>query len=93
MIITSSLVYELRNRTDEPLMRCKRALQACGGDMDKAEEYIRVNYRKSDEVLAEREACARLLEAMREKSNNPLFRSACTIGAANIRARGQNENA
>lgn len=38
-------------------------------------------------VAAEREACALLCEAMREKSRNSLFRSALTTAAGAIRAR------
>lgn len=39
-------------------------------------------------VLAEREACAVLMAAMRDKSRNHLFRSALTIAEGEIRARG-----
>jgi elongation factor Ts len=40
--ITASLVKELREKTDAPMMECKRALTEAGGDMDKAEEILRV---------------------------------------------------
>jgi elongation factor Ts len=40
--ITASLVAELRAKTDAPMMECKRALTESGGDMEKAEEILRV---------------------------------------------------
>ena len=40
--ITASLVAELRGKTDAPMMECKRALTEAGGDMEKAEEILRV---------------------------------------------------
>ena len=40
--ITASMVKELRERTDAPMMECKKALTEAGGDMAKAEEILRV---------------------------------------------------
>jgi len=40
--ITASMVGELRAKTDAPMMECKRALTEAAGDMDKAEELLRV---------------------------------------------------
>ena len=40
--ITASMVKELREKTDAPMMECKRALTEAGGDIDKAEEILRV---------------------------------------------------
>jgi elongation factor Ts len=40
--ITASMVAELRAKTDAPMMECKRALTEAEGDMDKAEELLRV---------------------------------------------------
>ncbi|WP_300454043.1 translation elongation factor Ts [Accumulibacter sp.] len=40
--ITASMVKELRERTDAPMMECKRALTEAAGDIDKAEEILRV---------------------------------------------------
>jgi elongation factor Ts len=40
--ITASLVAELRAKTDAPMMECKKALTEAEGDMDKAEELLRV---------------------------------------------------
>lgn len=40
--ITASLVKELRERTDAPMMECKKALTEAGGDIAKAEEVLRI---------------------------------------------------
>ena len=40
--ITASMVKELREKTDAPMMECKKALAEAGGDMGKAEEILRV---------------------------------------------------
>lgn len=40
--ITASMVKELREKTDAPMMECKKALSEANGDMDKAEEILRV---------------------------------------------------
>jgi elongation factor Ts len=40
--ITAGMVKELREKTDAPMMECKKALTEAGGDMAKAEEVLRV---------------------------------------------------
>ena len=40
--ITAGMVKELRERTDAPMMECKKALTEAGGDLGKAEELLRV---------------------------------------------------
>ena len=40
--ITASMVKELREKTDAPMMECKRALTEAAGDINKAEEILRV---------------------------------------------------
>ena len=40
--ITAALVKELREKTDAPMMECKRALTEASGDLEKAEEILRV---------------------------------------------------
>ncbi len=40
--ITAGMVKELREKTDAPMMECKRALTEAGGDMERAEEILRV---------------------------------------------------
>ncbi len=42
--ITASMVKDLRDKTDAPMMDCKKALTEAGGDMDKAEEILRVKF-------------------------------------------------
>lgn len=40
--ITAAMVKELREKTDAPMMECKKALNEAEGDMAKAEEILRV---------------------------------------------------
>ena len=40
--ITASMVKDLREKTDAPMMECKKALTEAGGDLIKAEEILRV---------------------------------------------------
>ena len=40
--ITAGMVKELREKTDAPMMECKKALTEAGGDLVKAEEILRV---------------------------------------------------
>jgi len=40
--ITAAMVKELREKTDAPMMECKKALTEAGGDMARAEELLRV---------------------------------------------------
>ncbi|MDP2832818.1 MAG: translation elongation factor Ts [Pseudomonadota bacterium] len=42
--ITASMVKALRERTDAPMMDCKKALTEAGGDMQKGEEILRVRF-------------------------------------------------
>ncbi len=42
--ITASMVKELRERTDAPMMDCKKALTESEGDMTRAEEILRVRF-------------------------------------------------
>src|SRR4051812_14692552 len=40
--ITAAMVGELRAKTDAPMMECKKALTEADGDMERAEEILRV---------------------------------------------------
>ena len=40
--ITAGMVKELREKTDAPMMECKKALSEANGDLEKAEEILRV---------------------------------------------------
>jgi len=42
--ITASMVKDLRERTDAPMMDCKKALTEAEGDMARAEEILRVRF-------------------------------------------------
>lgn len=42
--ITASMVKDLRDRTDAPMMDCKKALSEANGDMTRAEEILRVRF-------------------------------------------------
>ncbi|MDO8442520.1 MAG: translation elongation factor Ts [Polaromonas sp.] len=42
MVITASMVAELRAKTDAPMMECKKALTEADGSFEKAEEILRV---------------------------------------------------
>src|SRR6187399_2152799 len=40
--ITAGMVRDLREKTDAPMMECKKALTEAGGDLAKAEEILRI---------------------------------------------------
>ncbi len=40
--ITAGMVKQLREKTDAPMMECKKALTEAGGDLDRAEEILRI---------------------------------------------------
>ena len=41
-VITAKMVAQLRAKTDAPMMECKKALTEADGDMQKAEDILRV---------------------------------------------------
>jgi elongation factor Ts len=45
MEITATLVKTLRDRTNLPMMECKKALAQTGGDIEKAIDYLRTNFK------------------------------------------------
>ena len=55
MAITAQQVKELRDRTGLGMMKCKEALQATDGDLDKAVEYLRKQGLRTAEKKAGRE--------------------------------------
>ncbi|OGT57432.1 MAG: translation elongation factor Ts [Gammaproteobacteria bacterium RIFCSPHIGHO2_12_FULL_42_10] len=55
-IITAELVRSLRERTGSPMMECKRALEATGGDIEKALAELRKSGRMKADAKAERVA-------------------------------------
>src|SRR5258706_13302489 len=54
--ITASMVKELRDRTDAPMMECKKALVEAQGDQAKAEELLRVRLGNKASKAASRTA-------------------------------------
>ena len=59
--ITASMVGALRAKTDAPMMECKKALTEADGDMDKAEELLRVKLGSKAGKAASRIAAERPL--------------------------------
>ena len=55
MAITAALVKQLREMTNIGMMKCKEALDATGGDLEKAVEYLRKQGLKTAEKRAGRE--------------------------------------
>ena len=53
--ISAKDVKALRDKTSAPMMKCKAALQEAGGDLDKAEELIRIEMGNKAGKLAGRE--------------------------------------
>ena len=65
MTITAKMVRDLRERTGAPMMDCKKALEAAGGDMNGAEDHLRKAGMKSAAKKADRETAeGRVFAAM-----------------------------
>ena len=59
--ITAAAVMGLREKTGLPMMECKKALQECGGDAEKAVDWLRKQGIKTQSLRADREtSCGRL---------------------------------
>jgi len=59
--ITAAAVMALREKTGLPMMECKKALAACGGNTDEAVEWLRKQGIKTQSMRADREtSCGRL---------------------------------
>jgi len=56
MEITASMVKELREKTDCPMMDCKKALMENGGDIEKSIDYLRKKGMATAKAKAERTA-------------------------------------
>src|SRR5215467_6209469 len=54
--ITAGMVKDLRDRTDAPMMECKKALVEASGDLDKAIELLRVRLGNKASKAASRTA-------------------------------------
>jgi elongation factor Ts len=61
--VTAGMVKELREKTDAPMMECKKALAEAGGDMVKAEEILRVKLGNKASKAASRVAAEGVVAA------------------------------
>ncbi|HEV2978962.1 MAG TPA: translation elongation factor Ts [Casimicrobiaceae bacterium] len=61
--IAASMVMDLRSRTGLPMMECKKALSETGGDMDKAEQLLRIRGSGKATKAAERVAAEGVIGA------------------------------
>ncbi len=75
--ITASQVAELRAKTDAPMMECKKALTEADGDMDKAEELLRVKLGSKAGKAASRVAAEGVVAATVEGTTGALIEVNC----------------
>ena len=75
--ITASMVGALRAKTDAPMMECKKALTEADGDMDRAEELLRVKLGSKAGKAASRIAAERVVAASVEGSTGALVEVNC----------------
>ncbi len=64
--ITASMVAELRAKTDAPMMECKKALTEAEGDMERAEELLRVKLGNKASKAASRVTAEGIITAHNE---------------------------
>ena len=75
--ITASMVGALRAKTDAPMMECKKALTEADGDMDRAEELLRVKLGSKAGKAASRIAAEGVVAASVEGSTGALVEVNC----------------
>ena len=75
--ITASMVGALRAKTDAPMMECKKALTEADGDMDRAEELLRVKLGSKASKAAGRVAAEGVVAAAVEGSTGALVELNC----------------
>jgi elongation factor Ts len=75
--ITASMVGALRAKTDAPMMECKKALTEADGDMEKAEELLRVKLGSKAGKAASRVAAEGVVAASVEGSTGALIEVNC----------------
>ena len=63
--ITASMVAELRAKTDAPMMECKKALTEAEGNLEKAEEILRVKLGNKAGKAASRMSPSALASALK----------------------------
>ena len=77
MVITASMVAELRAKTDAPMMECKKALTEADGNFDKAEEILRVKLGNKAGKAASRITAEGVVAAHREGDIGALVEINC----------------
>jgi elongation factor Ts len=75
--ITASLVKELRDKTDAPMMECKKALTEAEGDLTRAEELLRVKLGNRATKAASRVAAEGIVVALIEGKVGALLELNC----------------
>jgi elongation factor Ts len=75
--ITASMVAELRGKTDAPMMECKKALTEAEGNMDKAEELLRVKLGNKAGKAASRITAEGVVAAFIEGTTGALLEVNC----------------
>jgi elongation factor Ts len=75
--ITASMVAELRAKTDAPMMECKKALTEADGDMNKAEELLRVKLGNKASKAASRITAEGIVAAHIEGTTGALIELNC----------------
>jgi elongation factor Ts len=75
--ITASMVKELREKTDAPMMECKKALTEADGNMDKAEELLRIKLGNKAGKAAARITAEGVVTAFIEGTSGALLETNC----------------
>jgi elongation factor Ts len=75
--ITAAMVGELRAKTDAPMMECKKALTEADGDMNKAEEILRVKLGNKASKAASRVTAEGVIAASVKGSDGALIEVNC----------------
>lgn len=75
--ITASMVAELRAKTDAPMMECKKALTEAEGNMEKAEEILRVKLGNKAGKAASRITAEGVVSAFIEGSTGAIVETNC----------------
>ncbi len=75
--ITASMVAELRAKTDAPMMECKKALTEADGNMDKAEEILRVKLGNKAGKAASRVTAEGVVASFIDGANGALVEVNC----------------
>ena len=77
MAITASMVAELRAKTDAPMMECKKALTEADGNMEKAEEILRVKLGNKAGKAASRVTAEGVVASFIDGTNGALVEVNC----------------